>query len=373
MPAAGQDWTGHKNIRVFTAMPGDVAAHRLDELLPGAVLPEKWGGVATATALDPRLTDVVEQVQKESSITRLYTEWTEITTISGWVTDFWSRYETRSSGSRIGTLQRFQGERTAIILDSQVGPLAPHYNVALGADHIFPGATGALAAHLYGYRLAPMAERPLCSRVTLLYTEPTIIQALEPGRALLMVKVSGRKKALSHEPSGSKRVIDGPDDDLGNIKWKLVSGDNIVLEPEAHVIIRTASTDANVPNVFRMIGKVNSNRFSHIGNAPAGTMQFWGVSISGALINRKYWGHDYEFEYRPLKDGKTAFGGGIKSQKFKKFPMTVSVMTDDDPPVADGTKEATVVNWWPQGEPQSRTVAPGSENFSDLDGKLGWM
>ena len=375
-PAAGRDWTGYKHIRVFKGLPGgDMAYHRANELSPGAVLPAKWGGVATSRAIDPRLTYAPETGQSKSAATQIYTEWTEITTISGWVEDFWTPYETRSSGSRIGTLERFQGERTCIILDSEVGTLAPQYNVALGASHVFPGATGVLAARLYGYRLEPMAERPLCSRLTMLYTDPTVIQALEPGRAVLMVRVEGKESKIDYLADGTP--IDGPDLTTGFSKWELVSGDNVVLKPQARVVIRTAATDANIPEIWYKIGHTNSNTFTYIGNAPPGTMQFQGASVSGQLINRKYWGIDYEFKYRPLDaDGKSQFGGTVQSRKFTKQtisrPRQKVDPNDAKKTVNDGSKEDIVTIWHPEATSESRTLPMQSSDFSSLNGQLGW-
>ncbi|HUT58500.1 MAG TPA: hypothetical protein VNA25_11705 [Phycisphaerae bacterium] len=370
-PASGQDWTGYKHIRVFRGLPdGDMAYHRANELSPGAVLPTKWGGVSTSRAIDPRLTYAPEAGQSKAAATQIYTEWTEITTISGWSEDFWTPYESRVSGGRTGSLEQFQGERTAIILASEVGPLAPYYNVAMGADHPFPGSSGPLGAHLRAYTLFPMAERPLCARLRLLYGDRTPIQALEPGRAILTVQVAG--KAVKQVKDNDGKVIDGPDETDGNVKWVIVKGSNVTLEPGALVRITTASDGANVPMMWDAIGTLNSNTFSHIGNAPAQTMRFRGASVSGALINRKYWGLSYEFEYQPLDaDGNTRFGGGIESQKMTKYPKTVQVMKDT-PPVPDGTKTTTVVSWWPTDAPVARTLKPGLTDFSEFDGMLGW-
>lgn len=374
--ASGQDWTGYKHIRVFQGVPdGDLAAHRLAELAPGAVLPAKWGGVATARAIDPRLTNCPDVGQRGSAASmQIYTEWTEIKTISGWPTDFWTTYETCNSGSRIGTTERFQGERNCVILDSEVGTLASHYNVALGADHPFPGSTGILGAHLYGYRLAPMPERPLCSRLTLLYTDRTILQALKPGLAILMVEVEGKEVKLHYTDDDAMTPVDGPDLSSGWKKWVLVSGDNIVLKPQARVIIRTAATDANVPNIWSLIGKTNSNTFSHIGNAPAGTMQFQGAKISGTLINRKYWALDYEFKYRPLRaDSSSAFGGNVKTRLFTKYALTKAVQKiTDGLMVADGSKTAQVTMWHPSATTTTVKIADKTADFGWLNGQLGW-
>jgi len=385
-PAAGRDWTGYKHIRVFKGLPGgDMAYHRANELSPGAVLPAKWGGVATSRAIDPRLTYAPETGQSKSAATQIYTEWTEITTISGWVEDFWTPYETRSSGSRIGTLERFQGERTCIILDSEVGTLAPQYNVALGASHVFPGATGVLAARLYGYRLEPMAERPLCSRLTMLYTDPTVIQALEPNRAILKIRVEGKETRLNaiSGGSGAKSImIDGPDPEKGLVKWVYVRGDNVQLQPQARVIIQTAATNTNIPEIWNKIGAVNTNTFTHVGNAAPGTMQFLGATVSGALINRQYWGIDYEFKYRPLKltddgDYRSAFFGKVKTQKFTK--QTISKQrqkadpNDANKTVPDGSKEDIVTYWQPDSGETTVQMPSLSADFSGLDGQLGWL
>jgi hypothetical protein len=376
--ASGQDWTGYKHVRVFQGVaPGDLATHRAAELAPGAVLPAKWGGVATARAIDPRLTLAPEAGQKASAQTEIYTEWTELITITGFVADFWTPYEMRPSGNRVGTLQQFQGSRTCIILDSEIGSLSPYYNVALGADHPFPGATGSLAAHLVGYRLGPMAERPLCSRLTLLYADRTPIQALEPGRAILEVKVSGHTVKRQYDDNGD--VIEGPDAETADAdaKWVLVEGSNIVLEPGATVRITTAAATTNVPLLWSKIGKINSNTFSNVGNAPAGTMKFLGATVSGQLINRKYWGLSYDFEYRPLRaDNTTAFGGGLRSLKYTKRAVTTNVKIKDSTGnwVNDGTKTTQMTIWEPAANgSEPRTLNPGSADFSDLNGMLGWL
>ena len=78
-PAFGNGWVGVKYIRYFTVAKSDVATHRAAELLDGAVLPEKWGGVATTNAADPRLQVCVDQQQAKGAMAEFYTEWIEIT------------------------------------------------------------------------------------------------------------------------------------------------------------------------------------------------------------------------------------------------------------------------------------------------------
>lgn len=373
-PASGQDWTGYKHIRVFQGVPaGDLAYHRANELAPGAVLPTKWGGVATARAIDPRLTLAPEAGQKNSSQTEIYTEWTDITTISGWPADFWTPYETRTSGGRVGTLQNFEGERTCIILDSQVATLASHYNVALGADHVFPGASGMFAAHLTKYRLVPMSERPLCTRLTLVYTEPTVTHMLQPGRAILQVRVSSNAVKQNYDDNGA--AIEGPDPTVATWKWVLVSGSNLVLKTEAVVRIKTAGTSPNIPTLWSKIGKLNSNTFTNIGNAPSGTMRLTGGDVSGVLINRQYWEEIYELEYRPLNDdGTSAFGGQMQSLGFTKKIMTMPVQKDDGARklVNDGAKTSQTSVWVPDAATESRIIAPQYTDMSEFDGWLAW-
>ena len=61
--ADGDGWSGTAYYRYFTCAKGDVATHQGSggELEDGAVLPTKWGGVATSTAADPRLQRCVDK------------------------------------------------------------------------------------------------------------------------------------------------------------------------------------------------------------------------------------------------------------------------------------------------------------------------
>jgi len=81
-PTAGNGWVGFKYVRYFTVAKGDVETHRAAELAPGAVLPAKWGGVATTTAADPRLQVCVDLQQGLGAMAELYTEWIEITPVT---------------------------------------------------------------------------------------------------------------------------------------------------------------------------------------------------------------------------------------------------------------------------------------------------
>ncbi len=364
IPTGGNGWAGTKHIRLLSATPGDVAYHQTEELLLGSVLPEKWGGPTTSRAVDARLTNCYESQARDGNKIVLYTEWTEIDLISGFTEDFWTTYEVTGSGGRIGTEERFDGERRCVILNSEVGTLAPYYNVALGADHVFPGATGNLPAHLTKYRLRPMAERPLCSMLTMYYTEPTIFQALTPNRAILMVDVSSVEVKKTRDDNND--VITGPDKTDAGAKWVLATGSNIELVPGAIVKIKTASEIGDyVPWLMQDIGKTNSNTFTNIENAAPGTMRFRGCRKTGAMINRKYWEIIYEFEYNP--DG---FDDDITSQKLIRRAKTVPVLDEDDKP--DGSKTAVVSTWLPDGSPESRTLDRGSVDFSWLNGRLSW-
>lgn len=370
-PAYGSGWHGQKYIRWFKVPPGDVEYHQTHELTPGAVLPEKWGGVATSKAIDPRLTATVEQKDRAGSLAVLYTEWTALDTISGFVSDFWTPYELTGSGGRVGSDQRFYGERTCCILNSEVGSLAGQYNPALGAYHVFPGSTGILPAGLKRYRLRPMAERPQCSLLTMYYEEPTPIEALEPGRAVLQVRVSSSEKKKKYDDE--LKPIEAYDDTDAGYKWVLVSGDNVVLEPGCIVRIQTVSSIADkAPKAMSLIGRLNFNTFTNIGNAPPGTMQFRGEVMTGELIGRKYWSKAFEFEYRPLNaDGTPAFNGSLTVKKYKRQAKTIPVLNENNE--QDGSKTSRVTVWAPQDGTENRNIAPQWANFAELDGWLSWL
>lgn len=72
-------FSGYDYVRVFTVPRGDVAAHLAAELAPGAVLPVKWGGVATSTVQDPRLqAPLTETKQSTADFAILETHWVSI-------------------------------------------------------------------------------------------------------------------------------------------------------------------------------------------------------------------------------------------------------------------------------------------------------
>lgn len=370
---AGAGWVGFKHIRYFTASKADVAAHQEGELAFGAVLPEKWGGVATSTSLDPRLHFCEDRQQKKGAMADLYTEWVEITALApGSKRDSWSQYEVSQSGERTGTNSRFYGRRMAIILESDVERLAPQYDPARGASGLWPGANSPLAPFLTRFKLDPMADRGNCRRLTLYYTEPTPIQVIRPGRAVLIVNVAGRllRSSEAERPD--------PDNPLG--KFVLDKGGEAVSDPEGDIIIKTAATSTNVPAIWARIGKTNSNVFSHIGNAQPGTMLFLGAKIAGELIDRTYWAIDYYFKLRPLKlddNGRlvTAFGKDEIWAHYLKYVLEVTKQTRKSGALKDvvGGPKATMVIW-ERDETNDETVknAPSSVDFSDLNGQLGW-
>ena len=73
-------YQGTAYIRYFSCSKGDVATHRASggELVDGAVLPVKWGGVATSTAQDPRLQECNDIQKEHTSMALLETVWIEI-------------------------------------------------------------------------------------------------------------------------------------------------------------------------------------------------------------------------------------------------------------------------------------------------------
>jgi len=168
------DWTGYVYHRTFFALTTDVAALRAGSLAPGAVLPVAWGGVATSTAIDPRLTSVTEIEHPGSTVVELRTQWTEILG-TGVTVGAYTIYETAPSKANAANLASFRGTRTCIMLTSQTAGVATYYDIAQGANHAFTGATGAYDITITGYNLAPMADRPLCTRLTMEYTETRTI------------------------------------------------------------------------------------------------------------------------------------------------------------------------------------------------------
>lgn len=69
-------WTGKQHIRFFTCAPGDLAAVLAEDLVLGAVLPEKWGGVSTSRPQDPMLQQV--QDKRGDRLVELTTVWISI-------------------------------------------------------------------------------------------------------------------------------------------------------------------------------------------------------------------------------------------------------------------------------------------------------
>ena len=76
----GEGWDGVAYVRYFTCAKGDVAAYRTSgaELADGAVLPVKWGGVATAYGYDPKLQECVDEQPQASAQALLRTVWISI-------------------------------------------------------------------------------------------------------------------------------------------------------------------------------------------------------------------------------------------------------------------------------------------------------
>ena len=74
----GDGWDGVAHVRYFTCPKDDVATHRAAELADGAVLPAKWGGVATAYGYDPRLQECVDEQPTDSAQALLRTVWISI-------------------------------------------------------------------------------------------------------------------------------------------------------------------------------------------------------------------------------------------------------------------------------------------------------
>jgi len=79
----GGGWDGVAYVRYFTCAKGDVAAYRASgaELADGAVLPVKWGGVATSYGYDPRLQEVIDEQPEVSAMALLRTVWISINVV----------------------------------------------------------------------------------------------------------------------------------------------------------------------------------------------------------------------------------------------------------------------------------------------------
>jgi len=76
--ARGEGWVGTDNIRVFLVASGDVATAFAASLLAGAVLPAKWGGVATSTAKDPRFQSWERGKARQDGRIEVITHWLSV-------------------------------------------------------------------------------------------------------------------------------------------------------------------------------------------------------------------------------------------------------------------------------------------------------
>lgn len=71
-------YTGYDHLRLFMVPQGAFLDELAAELAPGSVLPEKWGGVETTAAEDPRLTHIVQTQPRGTAKYEVVTHWLEI-------------------------------------------------------------------------------------------------------------------------------------------------------------------------------------------------------------------------------------------------------------------------------------------------------
>jgi hypothetical protein len=302
----------------------------------------------------------------------IVTEWVEITKLSPSKGDIWSPYETSVSGGEAGSTSSFYGERTCVILDSMVSSMKSQYDPIIGGKGQWPGSSGMFAPWQSRYQITGMPERAGCRRLTLIYTDPSPVQLLVPGRAVLLVRVLGTvEKPYETE-------IPHATDPLS--KWVIENTGGNVTVTDAAVTIRTVGTRASVPEIWSRVGKINSHSFPNIGNAPAKTMMFHGADISGELVDRTWWQYDYQFHYKPLiqdADGNwvTAHKRSKTKTRYTKHSIvTTAQQADDDGNLTDyGTRPRFVTAWKQVGDAVSDpTDEPEATTFTDLDGQLSW-
>ena len=164
-------------------------------------------------------------------------------------------------------------------------------------------------------------------------------------------------------------------------KYVVTEGGNADIVTEADVVIKTAAPATNIPYMWNLMGKTNSNTFSHIGNAPPGTMLFLGAGVTGELVGRKYWALNYLFKYRPRvkdDDGKlvTAFRTGVTEDHYLKESIQLPSKTID----ANGKltavglwRKLTIVGWYmDKADAKNSLAAPEKADFTSLNGQLEW-
>jgi hypothetical protein len=286
------------------------------------------------------------------------------------MSDFWTQYETSRTGEQTGEQKKFYGERECCIFRAQVDSLAPQYDPALGATGFWPGATGVLGAQLFRYRLNPWEERGKdCKKLVLCYHELTPHQALRPGRAVLMIDLSSHAHKVLREPAGQKRIVAGPDPADPSAKWVVVSGTNVILDPQCHIVIRTVVTDLNLSGLWMKIGQTNDAVLPNFGNAPANSLMFMGMTHHGLVLSNGWRYLDYHFGYnRGIED--QGWVGTCQVQKQKKF--AVMVQDKDENKVLVPGSFHRVMGREMLGIPESRDVTKGQASFSDLNGQLAW-
>jgi len=168
----GPGYTGFRDTRIFRCPLGDVATHEAGAFAHGSVLPEKWGGVATSTPLDPTLHKRYHRQSKETRKAEIVTEWVTISPRSPSIEDDWGPYETSTSGAITGATHNFYGERICVISDAMVSSWVAKYDPDSTGAGLWPGTSGVFAAWQSQYRITNMPERVGCKLLTLIYTDP---------------------------------------------------------------------------------------------------------------------------------------------------------------------------------------------------------
>jgi len=283
-------------------------------------------------------------------------------------TNFWSTYEVSRSGERTGTLRTFEGVQICAILSSQVDALAPQYDPALGANHYWPGAGGALGAQLKKYHLRVYPGRPNCHELVLYYQELQPEGGLRPDRAVLYVNTASvaYKAKVAEDYGGNVQALEGPVEDKPGQFWKVVVGSRVKFQSLCKVRIITCAEPNNVNLMLDMLGKTNNSVLSNVGNAAAGTLRFDGAVESGFLINNRYWRIEYHFTYD--RDG---FDQDMEVAAMKKVPVIVPAVGEDGLAFAVG-KNGTILGLVEDGARVPCVLYTETADFSELNGRLGW-
>jgi hypothetical protein len=286
--------------------------------------------------------------------------------------DFWTAYETSRSGKRSGTIDRkFRGERICCILNSQESAFAPYYDTGIGATGWWPGASGALGAQLHDYILEPFEGRPGCKKLTLLYQELEPHQALQPGRAVLRVKLASHAAKMKTEPGAGGAIIEGPDPNNPLAEWKIVKGSNVQLQPGCELVVDTVVESLNLAGLWSRLGKSNDAQLPNFGGATKNSMKLTGMTHTG-LVQQQGWRHiSYHFDYCGEKGG-WPLADPLTVTRFLKRPVSVRAVNTAGAEIVDAWHTIIGLIPDPAAANLPRDLSLGECSFSDLNGMLEW-